>query len=847
MFTFPSTPEVLPLFNASFLARLTSVQAGSGGQAGLWIYGFTEQAFDVSTGIPADASTPRTDNLSTAGTTYALENENVFLNVPGVTPAGYGNPGPYVEMRLRGIVDGSPIYEFSHCCPGTTTTTTTTTTTVAPCSGSCRFTWSGPSTTWSPVSGQSVCSSGCNCLQPQYCGTADGDCTQTGCSSAPIVPTPDCSGSTTTAGPTTTPSPMCSTTASPTCTTCQWFWNGVGFSLLYNNCTSGCCSCPPPPANATPAPGSNPGCYFLPPTPCQAAPPPPQPNCGGNCQWLAVQPNPDDPSTLQWLIKHNGCNYCWPELINCTWNCFGTPPCACGCEQPSYPPGACGNTEQTPCQWQCPVTTTPCPCPNFNCYNPTTTVAPSCGGQCYFRWSGSQWSQLSNGCFGTSGDCVCVVPPYNGQDTCQVQSTFCQPSGTTTTTAGPTTTTTAAPCGTCTYPVSGGSWSAVINNCTSSSCGCPNPPTPQPDPGVTSALVQCTPTTTTVAPCGLCTYSASPPPWDPASPPIYILTGNTCTGACACCGIFGTPASGAPTTIQVPCGTLPCTTTTPAPGDCVWAYLAGGNFTLAGGSCSGGNQCSAPPHNACSDCYGVIYTPCVSTTTTTTSPACTSGSCAFICNPPNWVQQGGGSCAGCACDESGLGSCTSANRGQIKSTGCTPTTTTTTTTAAPSCNVYSDPGPYSLIANGSPASESSSVVSGTGNWSISGIWKFTGGTLPEIQLIGNLPMTGNQIISEVNAFTGLWKFIANDFGFGTTLIASMSLSLPAGENITATINHTGTGTWSTTFSSTSLGTVTLSGSYSFHVAETIDQGTWGTNVSGHSTATSTLTDLCISD
>lgn len=98
--------------DAPFLARLTSKQNGTGAQASLILYGFTEQSYDPTTGFPVDANPARTDNLSLGATTYALEVSNQSLTVPGSTPSGFTNPGPYVWLRLRGAVEGGLVYEF---------------------------------------------------------------------------------------------------------------------------------------------------------------------------------------------------------------------------------------------------------------------------------------------------------------------------------------------------------------------------------------------------------------------------------------------------------------------------------------------------------------------------------------------------------------------------------------------------------------------------------------------------------------------------------------------------------------------------------------------------------------
>lgn len=109
---FASEETHVDYLEAPFLARLTSLVAGTGAQSGLNLYGFTEQVFDPATGFPADASPARTGNPSSTGDTYALEAGNQSITVPGSTPSGYTNPGPYVWLRLKGIVNGIPVYEF---------------------------------------------------------------------------------------------------------------------------------------------------------------------------------------------------------------------------------------------------------------------------------------------------------------------------------------------------------------------------------------------------------------------------------------------------------------------------------------------------------------------------------------------------------------------------------------------------------------------------------------------------------------------------------------------------------------------------------------------------------------
>lgn len=91
-----------------FLARLTAVASGSGGQANWWLYSFREQGWD-SNGFPVDLNPGRNGSPSSG---YAFEVNNTLLTVPGTTPTGFTNPGPYVWMKLKGVVGGIPVYEF---------------------------------------------------------------------------------------------------------------------------------------------------------------------------------------------------------------------------------------------------------------------------------------------------------------------------------------------------------------------------------------------------------------------------------------------------------------------------------------------------------------------------------------------------------------------------------------------------------------------------------------------------------------------------------------------------------------------------------------------------------------
>ncbi len=99
-----------------FLARLTNVYTPTGGSlANINLYSFIEQIPDPTTGIPTDFANGRQTYPALTGTptsAYAIEANNTLLTVPGTTPSGYSHPGPYVEMRLKNVTYGLPVYEF---------------------------------------------------------------------------------------------------------------------------------------------------------------------------------------------------------------------------------------------------------------------------------------------------------------------------------------------------------------------------------------------------------------------------------------------------------------------------------------------------------------------------------------------------------------------------------------------------------------------------------------------------------------------------------------------------------------------------------------------------------------
>lgn len=124
--SYQNIPNYALIRHSIFRARLTSVYAltsgdvGGGGNfpgmvAGTYIYGFKEQSINVTTGLPADANPGRESyptGSSMPNLAFAVEVNNNLLTVPGSTPTGYANPGPYVWLRQRETVNSVQVYEF---------------------------------------------------------------------------------------------------------------------------------------------------------------------------------------------------------------------------------------------------------------------------------------------------------------------------------------------------------------------------------------------------------------------------------------------------------------------------------------------------------------------------------------------------------------------------------------------------------------------------------------------------------------------------------------------------------------------------------------------------------------
>src|SRR4051794_36514946 len=86
------------LFPALITDKATVSGSASSG-APLTAYTFVEQTPDPVTGEFSEADSART------GTAYEVNNSDVPV-------------GTYAVMRFRGIIDGSPVWDFEHCCTG---------------------------------------------------------------------------------------------------------------------------------------------------------------------------------------------------------------------------------------------------------------------------------------------------------------------------------------------------------------------------------------------------------------------------------------------------------------------------------------------------------------------------------------------------------------------------------------------------------------------------------------------------------------------------------------------------------------------------------------------------------
>lgn len=343
------------------------------------------------------------------------------------------------------------------CGPTTTTTSTTTTSTTTnpdvsttsttqdpacPCTSSTTTTSS--STTPDPSTSSTSSSTTpdpCQCGQPSYCGTTDGECTIVDCISTnlPSV-TPNCSSTTVDPGSSTTPQPCTSssTTLNPTeCSDCSFVGCGPIVIELYNNC-SGQCICPGPTDltnDCTPVV-----------VPCvkYVPPPPPVPVCEGQCNWICVY------GSNSWVsIGGGGCS---------RGRCA-----SCLCAAPTGDCNPC-DTTTTYCEEQCPGDSTSSTTTVDPCASTTTSTSPDpCKvGRC--KWQAAchgtenpctslYWDLIESSCLNS---CICQAPIGTPDAICQTtQNSCCNDStcpSTTTSTSTTTTTTTTTTTSTSTTP-----------------------------------------------------------------------------------------------------------------------------------------------------------------------------------------------------------------------------------------------------------------------------------------------------------------------------------------------------------------------------------------------------------
>ena len=374
--------------------------------------------------IPDVSDTSVNTDGHTDGTTARLQ----VISAGGIADIGFDNFESYSNQRcLSGCI----------CVLPSTTTTTTTTE-----EGSPTTTSTSTTTTTTAVPGAD-----CDCAYPTFCGTEDGECTYTDCTTGYTdneqCPKDGSSGTTTT-----TPdisSCDCSTTTTPDpddqppeCVQgCAWFTApGKGWIPSYNDCTTAC-PCQRPPAGL-----AGTGCYTWY-SPCVVPPPttPPPSYCIGDCYYICNDEH-------EWILENGRCQ---------GFNIEGT----CSCVPPSDPCGECAEITIVGCAHFPPdgsttstTTTTKDPCTNFCENGGTTTTGTSTTeeppgtcetGYCIYQSDGSAsaWEVEEENC----GECDCSDPPATSpQDTCERIKVGCggptTTSSTTTTTGEPTTTST---------------------------------------------------------------------------------------------------------------------------------------------------------------------------------------------------------------------------------------------------------------------------------------------------------------------------------------------------------------------------------------------------------------------
>ena len=334
--------------------------------------------------------------------------------------------------------------------PTTTTTAEATTTTFCPCPEENYPTTLDPSvtttvdpnatttTTVEPTTTTTV--EPCQCAEPTFCGTVDGQCAYTSCirSEVELPPPPECgTTSTTTTSTPTTLNPDCPGPSCPDCppecdpsTDCGdgCYWDSIpggGFQLVDGGCF-GACSCSQPSSSLH----SLTDCVTLF-TPCVA---------------------PGTPSCITSPCKGN-CNYYSPKgsddwyLISRT--CGTSQSCgrfSCNCVPPSSPGDPCQVSSGVCVQIENPVTTTLDPCVDcWTTLTPPTTLTPTtlepttldpCEQSCVVTANGPGWDIIENNC---TGRCPCMIPVNPSTEaTCETREIPCGNG----TTEGPTTTTT---------------------------------------------------------------------------------------------------------------------------------------------------------------------------------------------------------------------------------------------------------------------------------------------------------------------------------------------------------------------------------------------------------------------
>lgn len=462
------------------------------------------------------------------------------------------------------------------------TTTTTTTTVFDPTSTTTTTTTSTTtSTTTTPA---------CNCEQPEFCGTASGQCVYTNCipSYFENLP-PDCTTSSTTT--TTTSSCDCATTTTVAgCSQgCDWYCGPTGSWLKSTDGCASTCPCPAPDYACTnnPCGTTHTNCVNTSTTTTE-------PRCTGECSWWWHS------FLQQWIL--NG--------VTCNWNTALTVIGGfCGCPKPTGSGGVCGDEATTNCMayyvtssTTTTTTTTPGPC--WQCYtsstSSTTTTTNACAdGKCTWIYSVGAWVLSSNTC---PSNCPCPTPPGTPTDPCQITWTLCVGSTTTTTTTTTTSTTTST---TTTCPAVGGcmfhcgpsGWVAV--------CDCPTPEVC--DPCYTNPCMVADYGTLMVCTCGTTTTTTTTS--------TTTTTTTTCNPATICTGI-----------VAPLCG-------------CSWVFCQG-SWILCDSGCGQPVNC---PDTECPDLATVGCTPtplegercssgihtCVTTSTTTTTTTTDTGACCY--------------------------------------------------------------------------------------------------------------------------------------------------------------------------------------------------------------------------